>query len=334
MRQAPSGGFTAVLVQSRFAETDYLSPGAFRDKVMALCAGLAPAPAPPRLIVFPEHTGLWLPLLRRGAPRSLSGLAAGLALRRLPAAAVSLASGGGLSPFFRADWRWSLESWLEPFREAARKLEAYICPGSMLLPRFDGGPVRGWRARGRGVYGTSCLINPRGAILGMTRKIHPSRGERLLGMRGATLEEQLPYQTELGRIGILLGTDGFHEAAVQQMDRLGCRLLLQPSASALPWSRPRRRGAQTREELWLSSGLGRLIQGRENAGLALTAMSASRVLGREEQGRSSVFVNPARGVTLRGARRLLPEGYRRYTGLEAIAASCDSEEILSVQARV
>jgi predicted amidohydrolase len=330
MRGARAGDLTATLVQSSFTAQDYRSPEAFRDKVFTLCEGIKPARTTAHLVVYPELTGLWVPLLSGRRSRSLPALAVALLLSHGPAVLGGLVTGRGLSALFRIDWRESLRAWLEPFREAARRLNAYLCPGSSLLPPFDWESRRGLHLRGPEVHNISCLISPRGSVLGWTRKIHLLRAERRLGARPGSMSELTPYHTEIGCIGILLCLDGFHEAAVQHLDRQGCRIVIQPSANPLPWTEPPRRGMTvTQEEQWLGEGLGQLIQGRENISLALNPMSVSSVLGRTEQGRSSVFVNPAKGLEVSSPSRL-PEGYRSYSGLTAIASSCDTEEILSV----
>jgi predicted amidohydrolase len=330
MRGARTVDLTATLVQSCFTARDYESPEAFREKVLALCKEIRAPRSAAQLVVYPELTGLWVPLLGDRRPRSLPALAAGLLLRYPLGVIGGLATGHGLSALFRTDWEESLRVWIEPFREVARRLGAYVCPGSSLLPPFDWEALRGPHLSGASVYNTSCLISPRGTILGWTRKIHPLRIERRLGVRPGRLGELGLYHTDIGRIGILLCLDGFYEAAVQQLDRLGCQIVVQPSANPLPWQRPPRRGmVLSQEEQWLRQGLGYLIQGRENIGLALNPMSVATVLGHTDEGRSSVFVNPAKGLEVRSPARL-PEAYRSYSGLTAIAASCDREEILSV----
>ncbi|MBN1834768.1 MAG: hypothetical protein JW820_02895 [Spirochaetales bacterium] len=329
MRAASSRELAVTLVQSCFTASDYHSPESFRDKVLGLCQRVAKSRSAGRLVVFPALTGLWIPLLKGRRPASRAALAASLLLRHPLSTLAGLAGGAGIAPLFRLGWEAALAAWIEPFREAARRLGAYLCPGSSLVPPFDREALRGLQATGAGVYETSCLISPLGTILGWTRKRHPPPRERRLGVRAARAEEPALYHTELGRIGLVLCPDGFHETEVQQLDRLGCQLVIQPSANPLPWEAPPRRGmALTREEQWLGHGLGHLVQGRENIGAALSPMSVSSVLGRRDRGRSHVFLNPAKGLGLRTQSRL-PESYRSYSGLAAIAGSCDQEEILT-----
>jgi predicted amidohydrolase len=331
MRRRSTGGLTVTLVQSCFTDRDYRSLEAFREKVRSLCSRIPSARSPDRLVVFPELTGLWLPLLKGRQPRSLPALVLSLFLGHPLGLLGSLALGRGMAAAFRLDWQAGLHGWIEPFREAARQLAAYVCPGSSVLPPFDWELRRGPHVTGGGVYNTSCLISPRGTILGWTRKVHPPRAERRLGIHPAPLRDLDVYRTDIGRIGILLCLDGFHEAAVQRLDRLGCEIVVQPSANPLPWRKPPRKGMELSQEAqWLGQGLGYLIRGRENIALALNPMSVSSVLGHRDEGRSNLFLNPAKGVETPSQTRL-PKGDRSHSGLAAIAASCDREEVLTVE---
>jgi len=331
MDKTSSGRLTVILVQSSFRAEDYRSPEAFRDKILDSCSRVPGPRSSRRLVVYPQLTGLWIPLLRGRRTPSLPALAVSAFLSHPLGLLGSLATARGIAPLFRLDWQGSLHGWIEPFREAARRLGAYVCPGSSVLPPFDWETMRGAHLTGGGVYNTSCLISPRGTILGWTRKIHPQRLERRLGIRPARLADLGVYQTDIGRIGVLLCPDGFHETAVQHLDRLGCQIVVQPSANPLPWNQPPKRGPELAQEArWLAQGLGYLIQGRENIAMAVNPMSVSAVLRRRDEGRSSLFLNPAKGVQTPSQARL-PKGYGSYSGLAAIAAACDQEEILSVE---
>jgi hypothetical protein len=166
--------------------------------------------------------------------------------------------------------------------------------------------------------------------------VNLTRDERLLGIKSGELRDLVPYQTELGNVGILICLDGFHERAVEQLDRQGCRIVLMPSANPKPWETPPRSGiGMSQEEEWLSQGLGSLIQGRENIGVSINPMSVSSVLGHRDEGRSSAFVNQDRQVRLvprqsgeppPSPRHAVAESCRRYPGLEIIASSHGREE--------
>jgi predicted amidohydrolase len=326
-----SFGFNALMVQSGFTAADYRDAETFHDKVMVAASGIDQGSlAAIRLIVFPELTGMWIPVLTaRRISRSLPALAARRILASPLKAASSILSGCSLSFAFLEGWAETLHHWIEPFRELARRCDAYVCPGSSFLPLFDWEVATGLRRKGRRLYNTSCLINPRGTILGFTRKVNLTRDERLLGIKPGDLRDLVPYQTELGSIGILVCKDGFHERAVEQLDRQGCQIALMPSANPKPWDKPPRRGAALSQEAeWLSQGLGSLIQGRENIGVSINPMSVSSVLGHRDEGRSNAFVNlkQREPAQLQPGHSEVPESYRRYPGLEIVSSSHDREE--------
>jgi predicted amidohydrolase len=333
-------GFAVALVQSAFTAADYASAAAFRDKVSRLAARAVDASPRPALIAFPELTGMWLPLLagtewrvgdRARRVRSLATLAVFHLTRHPLSALSSLLSGRSLSFAFRIGWRTHLEEWLSPFRDAAVRYGLYVCPGSTFLPRVDRNNTRDWELRDDRVCNTACLINPHGRILCFTRKTRLTAEERRLGISPGCDAETAPVATELGPLGILVCLDGFHEYLVQRMDAAGARVLIQPSANPVAWHAPM--GAMDQEEEWLSLGLGSLIQGRENVRCSLNPMSVSRILGHDDEGRSSVFVN--REAAMQGASGGAATGTGaedaeagRYPGLAAIASSYDREEIV------
>ena len=324
---------TVAVVQSGFHPRDYLSAEAFAAKV-SWCfetisiRGKRGHPMP-HLVVFPEHTGMWLPLFTGTVFHSLTALLSRRILCRPFEAIRSAVSGNGASFVFLDHWVDSFHAWIEPFREAARRYDTYVCPGSAFLPHLDWEAGAGWQRRGSRVWNASCLINPQGRILGWTRKVHLSREERALRIGRGGLTELIPCRTDLGRIGILIGRDGFHDAPIGQLDRQGCTVAVVPSASRNAWVEPACAGASlSREQQWLSQGPGAMVQGRENIRLAVNPLSVSWILDHREEGRSNVFVNRTNPVRVE-SREKFPVEYNGYPGLEVIASCCDCEEIIS-----
>jgi len=324
---------TVAVVQSGFHPEDYLSAETFAAKV-SWCfetiniRGKRGHPRP-HLVVFPELTGLWIPLLAGKIARSLTALVSQRLLSSPLKALRSLLSGRGVSFVFLNDWEHTFHAWIEPFREAARLYDTFVCPGSIFLPDLDWEAAAGWQRRGNRIWNSSCLINPKGKILGWTRKINLTPEEMVLGIKGGSLTELTPYQTDLGNIGILVCKDGFHERAVERLDRQGCRIVLMPSANPKAWMEPPRTGTTiSQEKEWLSQGLGSLIQGRENISLSINPMSVSWILEQRDEGLSNVFVNRSRPVLLQ-SREEFPVEYNGYPGLEIVASRHDCEEILS-----
>jgi len=129
------------VVQSGFHPEDYLCAETFTAKV-SWCfetinfRGKRSHPHP-HLIVFPELTGLWIPLLAGKIARSLTVL---VSRRLLPSplkAIGSLPSGRVIPVIFLNDWKNTSHAWIELFQEAARYFDTFVCPGSIFLPDLD-----------------------------------------------------------------------------------------------------------------------------------------------------------------------------------------------------
>ena len=322
-------GIDVALVQSGFTPQDYRSADAFGSRVAALVELALSGRRRPSLVAFPELTGMWLPLLCDGIPRSVAALAALSVLRHPLRAASSLIRGRGLSFVFSRDWKRHFHAWIEPFREAASRHAVYVCPGSTFLPRIDRDSTRDWELHDERIWNTSCLLGPRGRILALTRKVYPMPDELRLGVRPGRPEELQVARTDIGRIGILICLDGFYESLVSRIDTAGAEIVIQPSANPVPWKAALRdgrwvppgegrAGEVTQEEQWLSLGIGSLIQGRESVRASLNPMSVSRILGHNDEGQSSIFRNASGRSRESGA----------YPGLLARAEPWDRETVL------
>ena len=323
---------TIAAVQSAFREEDYRTPESYCAKVESIFRQIAQDPGPPpALVVFPELTGLWIPFITlhaQGRFDSPAAIALSLLARHPRRALSSLLAGRKLSFAFLVNWVETYHTWIIPFQEAATRYATYVCPGSCFLPEFDWEIAGGWHIRGHRVYNTSCIVNPRGRILGMTRKTNLTKDEIRLGIRTGPLGNLSVYDTGIGKVGILICLDGFYRECVNQVDRQGCELVLQPSANPRSWDDPPRRGAfVSQEQEWLSEGLGSLIQDTENIVASVNPTGVSSILGHRDEGKSNTFVNTARNVGLVAEQRL-PGAYTGYPGLTAIAATCDQEEIV------
>ena len=327
-------GITVAAVQSAFRKEDYRTPESYCAKVESIFRRIAQDPGPsPALVVFPELTGLWIPLITlhaQGRFDSPAAIALSLLARHPRRALVSLLANRKLSFAFLVNWEETYHTWIMPFQEAATRYGTYVCPGSCFLPAFDWEIARGWHTRGPRVYNTSCLVNPHGRVLGMTRKANLTQAEIRLGIRPGQLKDLSVYDTGIGKVGILICLDGFYRECANQTDRLGCELLLQPSANPRSWDAPPRKGATvSQEQEWLSEGLGSLIQDTENIVASVNPMGVSSVLGHRDEGKSNAFVNAARKVGLAAAQKL-PGAYTKHLGLAAIAATSDQEEIVQL----
>jgi predicted amidohydrolase len=128
------------------------------------------------LLVFPAHLGLLLAFScgDLGRPSSL--------------AEAALSS-------FKLPLHWH-EDFLDIQIQIARRLGAYLVPGSVLTPGRDG------------FSHSACLISPAGEVLGYQRQLFLSREERELGL--ARGNDAVIFETGAGRIGIIIGTDAWY----------------------------------------------------------------------------------------------------------------------------
>ncbi len=358
--------FEIIVIQSGFALEDYLSTEMFAKKVENLFASAftnvsgAKNNSAGTIVVFPELTGLWLPVfmlalmgdskkhayIKFNPDNLINTLSLGEVVKRIIFAHpfeffISLLGGKSFSFVFRKVWIEAFRAWIGPFRESARKYGVYVCPGSSFIPYIDYDVVMGFSVKGKNVYNTSCLINDEGKILGFTRKVNLTRDELRLGIKPGDNSEFRVYNTRLGKLGILICLDGFYTGAVETMDREGCEVIIQPSANPVGWRKPPRKGTLvSQEEEWLGKGLGSLIQGRENILISVNPMSVSSVLGHRDEGRSNVFVNlreaERRGFSIEVDSKWLPTGQLsvngksldKYKGLSVVASGYDREEII------
>ncbi len=364
--------FEVTVIQAGFSLNDYLSAEAFREKVERLFASafeVTPGDSDSsgnfsesKIVVFPELTGLWLPVFMalfaygKGRPLRFDTLT----LKKVFVRALSsyplkflfsLIGGKSVRFIFWQRWKEAFHAWIEPFKIAAVRYGVYVCPGSSFLPYIDFDVVMGLSAKGPDIYNTSCLINREGKILGFTRKVNLTTDELRLGIKSGDGCELKGYDTDLGRIGILICLDGFYTGAVEALDRDGCEIIIQPSANSVEWNKPPREGVSiSQEEEWLEKGLGALIQGRENILLSVNPMSVSSVLGHTDEGKSNAFVNLSladkRGFSIEVDRERDREGIdktrrvdslrmnrleeiqKRYRGLSVLASSYNREEII------
>jgi predicted amidohydrolase len=102
---------------------------------------------------------------------------------------------GLITAFIRLPSTWH-EECLELHRKIARRLSAYLVPGTF----FD--------TESEQTYHQAHLLAPDGRIVGTQRQVYLSRLEKTLGLcRG---EELNVFQTATGTIGIIIGTDAWY----------------------------------------------------------------------------------------------------------------------------
>ena len=182
------GTIELVAVQAYMRLADYRDGGAFEAKIAALTERVAAARERdargafrhPALVVFPEHIGTFLSvagyadlvragddvdaLLRRAVLRRPLRLLRSMLAHRTPSAsaAVLLAESAKMHRAYRT-----------AFAAAARRLQATVVAGSIILPENAAGCDAGeLRTRDSRLYNLSYTFAPDGRCVNVTKKVH------------------------------------------------------------------------------------------------------------------------------------------------------------------
>jgi len=249
-------------VQPRIALEDYTSPATFAARHRALAARVdalrardaSGQPCHPALVVWPESVG-W-PLLFMGhVSRVRRGKTLQGTWNRL-----LLAEAWGVWKMWQAHHPPTLRECLyaarsprvhrtlwETFSGIARDFGLWVVAGSALLPagrRSQDTP--GFEPAGARTYNTSYTFSPEGRCVALARKVNlvPGR-EDVLHLSPGRPEELPVLQTPFGKLGTLIGYDGFRKPltdkepwfvpCAQYLDALGVDILAHPSAQPWPW---------------------------------------------------------------------------------------------------
>jgi predicted amidohydrolase len=316
-----------VAVQAGMALEHYQSADAFAVKVLELteeaCAGLPPHPT---LVAFPEAIGFPL-LLTLGRYRE-SAASPGVMVdvlrlaRREWRALVREGVSRGVGPLmalYRLRAAEAYRAYRQAFSSAASQFGVTLVAGSIFLPECDEEISRGLHF-GRCAFNTAYTFAPTGAVLGRTHKCHLTRGlESRVGLATGRVDVLTPCETPVGKVGVAICLDGFHQAVLERFDGLGARVVVQPSANFAPWyGRWPVDPALEEGEAWFRYGLRRLIQDRLNLRYGLNPMLVGELWDLRAEGRSSVVVNTRFGEAA-------CEGYR---GVVALARTHDQEEVV------
>lgn len=283
-----------VAVQAELRQEHYLRAEAFASRVQGLTAravaGLPEGEA--RVVAFPEAFALpllfWLETPAR-VREAGSALGAALELLRLEWRGALRLGVPSPTAFYhlRARTVWPL--YQETFAGAAQSAGAYLIAGSLFSPLMDWEPARELHREGWGVYNLSLVLSPQGTVLGRVPKVNLTAGER-----GALLSSgrsgQGILQTRIGTIANLICLDAFHENLIEDADRSGAWLVVQPSANAAHWDGPWSGGRGQQEgEVWLREGLARKLAGREHLRYGLNPMLNGKLYELSFEGRSGVY---------------------------------------------
>ena len=284
-----------VAVQARIEPEAYRSADAFRERTLELArravAGLESGR--PRVVAFPEAYALplvfWLgtPEDVVGAP-SVARAALKLLGRGLREDPRTLLRGPTPALLYRTRLPQVWPAYHGAFRQAARETGAYLVAGSLFGPLLDEEPARGLHLQGPTAYNWLAVYSPEGTVLARVPKLRLVPDERKAFLGRGRFGPHI-VQTRIGRIGVLICLDAFHEALVERVDAGGAWLLVQPSANAAAWEGPWTADPERVEgEVWLREGLARKLEGRENLRYGLNPMLNGSFYDLRFEGRSSV----------------------------------------------
>lgn len=309
-----------IAVQPYMQLADYRTTESFADKIAALTELVAAARERdgqgrfrhPAVVVFPEHIGTFLSIAGYGGlthdgddvdtilrrvvlqhPRRF--LLSLLTYRTLsPSAAVLLAESTKMHRAYRS-----------AFRAAARRLEATVVAGSIILPdNAEGLDAEVLRPVDKRLYNLSYTFAPDGRCVNVTRKVHlvPMLEDTLPLVPGSA-DALTAIDSPCGRIGVMICYDGFREphthnepdfrALGPRLSAAGVAIVAQPSANPWPWNEAwvfaEPGEQQLRHEQWLREGLFSQLSDMPGVRYAVNPQLIGDLLGTRFNGRSYIF---------------------------------------------
>jgi len=317
-----------IAVQPFMQLADYRTVDAFDAKIAGLTDRIAAARERdpdgrfrfPALVVFPEHIGTFLSIAEYGAladagddvdtvlrrvvvRHPLKFLAALLTHRTWsPSAAVLLMESAKMHRAYR-----------HAFRDAARRLQATVVAGSIILPDNSAGiDAEELRPANNRLYNLSYTFAPDGRCVNVTRKVNlvPTLEDTLPLVPGAAADVT-GFASPCGRVGVMICYDGFREPHTEHeqgfralgpaLAAAGVDIVAQPSANPWPWNARWVFCAdgeyQLRREQWLREGLYSQLADMPGVRYAVNPQLIGDLLGTRFDGRSYVFARDAGGAT-------------------------------------
>ena len=234
---------------------------------------VAAAQQHPDLIVFPEDYGT--PLVALGLPvgpplSSLGEAASALAGAELDAQARKWGASQTRAVFLLQGPRMR-DAYLSTFSALAREFRVTIAAGSICLPA-GGGP---------GVYNTTFLLGPDGAVIGEQRKVNliDLEGPEGLDLSHGSRDDLRVFDTPLGRIALCICLDCFDADIGRRLADLGAQIVVDPSANPKLFTPEEE--AQNRTGLW--------ARVQEHGYIGVQCFAVGEFLGLPFRGRSWVI---------------------------------------------
>ncbi|GEM47822.1 nitrilase-related carbon-nitrogen hydrolase [Deinococcus cellulosilyticus] len=251
-------------------------------------------PERPNLVVLTELNGL--PLAIRGsvlaqkAPSLQLALAASL-IKHLPESAYFALSKKvnivqGLMLALAPE---NMQLYLRTCAELAREHQVYLLCGSSVHPRLteQNGTIRMGAPE---LYNQAVLLSPEGKVLGTWDKVHLTADEYPLGMVDAPLKDLVTVPTPVGDIGVATSLDAFRPDVIEQLERTGTTVFLQPDANATEWTGTEHGTSTTRPqpEAWLDSSWA-VVQNSRTIQYAVNPMVVGNLFDVSFDGQSAII---------------------------------------------
>ncbi|MDI3270677.1 MAG: carbon-nitrogen hydrolase family protein, partial [Bacillota bacterium] len=173
--------------------------------------------------------------------------------------------------------------------------------------------------KGKEIYNVAFLFGPDGKVLGQQKKVHliDLEGPAGLDIVPASVDDIQAIDTPLGKVGIAICLDAFHEDVLDRLVREGAQILLQPSANPEEWSLGQR-------EDWLRGSYTAVMKD-ERFRYAVNPMMTGDIFDLGFYGQSSIISR----VTDTAPTNY--EGLPPTDGFAALARTDRDEEILVVK---
>jgi predicted amidohydrolase len=292
-----------VAVQAEMSLGDYASAEVFRQKVFGLTQdAVAGLPTHPTLVAFPELIGFPLLLTLQGKGANLSATIKNVLshhwkkLLQAPWQYKYLGPSLIYLPFALPTYR----VYVSAFSEAAKTFGVTIVAGSSLLPYISHEPALGLHIADPKVYNRSLTFGPNGKIIGQTQKVHLTPGlESRLGIERGRLQDLQVMHTPVGKVGVAICLDAFHDSVIGHLDGLGAEIIIQPTANNAPWDRPwPNDNAFTEGEAWMRYGLKETLRESLNVRYGVNPMLVGDLWELKFEGVSSIVQAAGSEVTV------------------------------------
>lgn len=317
-----------VAIQQRLDAQEYADLSRLERRLAALVeAGLRQLPGDlPTLVAFPEDAGTLLAFADDGdlltAPKELAGAVRALALRHLWGITrlrltrrVSTIRALFLERAARAH-----QAYVELFGGLARRYGCYVVAGSAVFPdhHLERGQAR--LLPGKSAFNTSYLFGPDGTVVASQKKVHlvDLEGEGYLDLTAAPRDSLHVVPTPLGRVGIAICFDAFHEDVLHRLREQGVQILVQPSANPGAWD-------DWQRDDWVRGSWQAVLEGQGRPLYAVNPMMVGSLFDLAFEGQSGIFTaHPSLG------REAGYAGRAARPGALALAAGWQGPEVLAV----